>query len=50
MGGKRWESEWGWEGGLIMADERVQPIGERLFGLRSEICICYSMLFCGIWD
>ena len=30
----------GWEGGLIMADERVQPIGERLFGLRSEILTC----------
>ena len=34
----------GWEGGLILAGERAQPVGERLFGLRSEVltCICPS--------
>ena len=27
----------GWEGGLILAGERVQPVGEHLLGLWSEI-------------
>ena len=38
--GKRWLGGWGVHGragSLILADEQVQPVGERLFGLQLKI-------------